>query len=99
MLKIRCPKCGVFVDIFDQSFKINSNLKRKCITCEEDIELSNPIVVGVIGGLLLSGIFNVLLYWDIHLLLRFAVVFLTIIFVPVVMIKVFGRWHIYKNKA
>ena len=98
MLKIRCPKCGTFVYMFDRSFKVYSNFKRKCTACEEDFELSNSVVVGVIYGLLLAGIFKLLLYGNIHLLLRFAVIFLTIIFVPIVTLRLFGRWHICEGE-
>ncbi len=84
--------------MLDRSFKVNSNFKRKCTACEEDFELSNPIVVGAIGGLLLCGIFTLLLYRDIHYLLRFAFIFLTMIFVPIVTLRLFGRWHICEGE-
>ena len=94
MLKIKCPKCGEFDGIFCQSFWVGCNLKRKCVACGEDFELSNSIVVGAIVGLLFGGIMNILLYWNIHLLLRFAVVFLMMIFVPIVALRILGRWRI-----
>ena len=94
MIAVKCLKCGANIKLLPHNFKICRQGKRECSVCGAQIKLSNPKSVGVLIGLIFAGVFLIIEHWSFHFLLSAAIILLTLLFVPLILCKLIGRWDI-----
>ena len=94
MRLIQCPKCGSKVKLRPRSFSQWRKGKRQCHNCGAWLELSNPVFLSGLSGLLFGAIIVGSRYWGFtNQWLRFAIVIPICWLLGAIIIKTLGRWE------
>jgi len=56
----KCPRCGAGIGVLPRSFREWRSGKRQCPGCHAVLEISNPLLLGALGGLVAVGVIMLL---------------------------------------
>jgi hypothetical protein len=100
MWRMKCPKCGRPIKWWPDDLFQPICDKKKCVHCEEVLELTNPGVCSVINGLIFSGILVGLTFvglgWQ---WLRVLAAGLVCWFIHPFIVQLLGRWSSHAYRA